>query len=395
MILPALDPLLSSGHLPAGDVLQLAATCRVVQRAVHLAWRPRCIRALIAASASDRLLLVQPLTGEVLLTASASAPDGQGGSWAPCVEVDAASNRCFVSQYEGPCVLEYSLPDLVLRRCMSGQQLTGGGGAEEPEGLVCAEGSLYVAWLDSMAVSSTPLEALPPAGQGAAGALAPANTAAPSAAPEAAPEGRSPLAGGRQRMQRRPPGRAQWVMWGMRRGPDGALYVSCNPPYFVEGQRYSDVPAAAGRGFVACLALGEGGELRGRMRRFTQGLLLSRPSGLCFDDAGDLYVTHMGGQVVKFSGPQRGPAAGQPLGVFIDCLLPQHGLSPAPQASRPCPMDIAFCEGLFFLTSHACEEAGEPSHGRLTVWDRQGALLASHALGPAWRHPNGLAVFCQ
>lgn len=36
-------------------------------------------------------------------------------------------------------------------------------------------------------------------------------------------------------------------------------------------------------------------------------------------------------QVVKFSGPQRGPAAGQPLGVFIDCLLPQHGLSPAPQ----------------------------------------------------------------
>lgn len=39
------------------------------------------------------------------------------------------------------------------------------------------------------------------------------------------------------------------------------------------------------------------GELRGRMRRFTQGLLLSRPSGLCFDDAGDLYVTHMGGQV--------------------------------------------------------------------------------------------------
>lgn len=140
---------------------------------------------------------------------------------------------------QGPCVLEYSLPDLVLRRCMSGRQLTGGGGAEEPEGLVCAEGSLYVAWLDSMAVSSTPLEALPPAGQGAAGALA----------------------GGRQRMQRRPPGRALWVMWGMRRGPDGALYVSCNPPYFVEGQRYSDVPAAAGRGFVACLALGEGGEL--------------------------------------------------------------------------------------------------------------------------------------
>lgn len=67
----------------------------------------------------------------------------------------------------------------------------------------------------------------------------------------------------------------------------------------------------------------------------------------------------------------------------------------AQQASRPCPMDIAFCEGLFFLTSHACEEAGEPSHGRLTVWDRQGGLLASHALGPAWRHPNGLAVFCQ
>lgn len=57
-------------------------------------------------------------------------------------------------------------------------------------------------------------------------------------------------------------------------------------------------------------------------------------------------------------------------------------------------MDIAFCQGLFFLTSHTCEGEGEPSHGRLTVWDRGGGLLASHALGAAWRHPNGVAMFC-
>lgn len=57
-------------------------------------------------------------------------------------------------------------------------------------------------------------------------------------------------------------------------------------------------------------------------------------------------------------------------------------------------MDIAFCEGMFFLTSHTCEGEGETSHGRLTVWDRRGGLLATHALGGAWRHPNGLAVFC-
>lgn len=61
------DPAETPFHpMTAPEMLQLAATCRVVQRAVHLAWRPRCIRALIAASASDRLLLVQPLAGLVL-----------------------------------------------------------------------------------------------------------------------------------------------------------------------------------------------------------------------------------------------------------------------------------------------------------------------------------------
>lgn len=253
---------------------------------------------------------------------------------------------------KGPCVLEYSLPDLSLLRRLSGRQLAGDGSAEEPEGLVCAHGSLYVAWLDSMAVSATPLEALPPAEGCSAGAPQPATAAG------AAGRANEPAAGTRQRTLRRPPGQAQWVMWGMRRGPDGALYVSCNAPYASEAQGYSNLPPELGRGFVARLAIndrsepapcpprgcalvmpfsqGQGtvrcatlqwrrrkrgraalpwaahigghmsrhhaillptGELRGHMRRFTKGSLLSRPSGLCFDDAGDLYVTHMGGQV--------------------------------------------------------------------------------------------------
>lgn len=57
-------------------------------------------------------------------------------------------------------------------------------------------------------------------------------------------------------------------------------------------------------------------------------------------------------------------------------------------------MDIAFHDGLFYLTTHTTRE-GTPSHGCLSVWDRQGRLVTAHALGDACRHPNGLAVYAE
>lgn len=137
-------------------------------------------------------------------------------------------------------MLEYSLPDLALRRRLTSRQLTGRPLAE-PEGLVCANGCLYVAWLQDVAVSATPLEALEVA---------------------AAAHGPAPP---RQRVVRGPPGQAQWIFWGMRPGPDGALYVAANPPYAhaTEAGAYGDLPPETGRGFVARLALNAQGELGG------------------------------------------------------------------------------------------------------------------------------------
>lgn len=61
------------------------------------------------------------------------------------------------------------------------------------------------------------------------------------------------------------------------------------------------------------------------------------------------------------------------------------------QAFRPCPVDICFHQGLFFLTTHTTQEE-EPTYGCLSTWDRQGQLLAAIMLGEGCRHPNSLAV---
>lgn len=61
---------------------------------------------------------------------------------------------------------------------------------------------------------------------------------------------------------------------------------------------------------------------------------------------------------------------------------------------RPCPTDICYHRGLFYLLTHAVAEGS--AHGCLSVWDRRGGLLAKVTSrdGPFRRHPNGIAVFC-
>lgn len=137
----ALAPTLQ--HLPVGDAIALARVSKSLRAAVLAAWRPRPFSAVIAASLSSRLLLLEPhsgetrrlcclgsvavelssrhciaphrastpaalpLAGRVLQAVDIASPpaaqdDGEegGGSWAPCVEVDPAGGRVFVSQYE-------------------------------------------------------------------------------------------------------------------------------------------------------------------------------------------------------------------------------------------------------------------------------------------------------
>jgi hypothetical protein len=71
-------------------------------------------------------------------------------------------------------------------------------------------------------------------------------------------------------------------------------------------------------------------------RRFTRAdARLLRPSGLCFDDRGDLWVTTMGdgGGLVQIAGPPRGAAAGAALRRVLT-----RGLNPA--APRALPWDV-------------------------------------------------------
>lgn len=85
------------------------------------------------------------------------------------------------------------------------------------------------------------------------------------------------------------------------------------------------------------------------------------------------------------------------------------------QAERPCPFDMAWHQGILYLTTHtsgggdessddgsgsnACSDAGSDSsepgsgNGCLSLWDRQGRLVKVHRLRGRWRHPNGIRVF--
>ncbi|KAK9811601.1 hypothetical protein WJX72_006779 [[Myrmecia] bisecta] len=91
------------------------------------------------------------------------------------------------------------------------------------------------------------------------------------------------------------------VPWGMAVGPDDALYVTQHPSY--ESGDYRDpmgVKSSEGQGQVARLAIGADGQLTESTGPAIIGNL-TRPSGVCFDPAGNLYVTSMGAQVLKYA----------------------------------------------------------------------------------------------
>lgn len=58
----ALPPVLQ--HLPLGDAIPLSRTSQALRAAVLAAWRPRPVRAVVAASLSSRLLLLDPHSGQ-------------------------------------------------------------------------------------------------------------------------------------------------------------------------------------------------------------------------------------------------------------------------------------------------------------------------------------------
>lgn len=97
-------------------------------------------------------------------------------------------------------------------------------------------GRLYVAWMRCDAISVTPLGALE----------------APAANKVQAGEQRP-----RRPVVRKVQGAARGILWGMRLGPDNALYVAVNPPF--EATTYGELPPEPGLGFVARLELNSHG----------------------------------------------------------------------------------------------------------------------------------------
>jgi hypothetical protein len=198
-------------------------------------------------------------------------------------------------------VLEFSLPGLQRRRQHFTAQLApaGAGDFGDPEGLACGNGHLYLAWArwEQVCMTGVPLQRLeqlqkPTGRDGSA-------TITGCAAPEGEP----------------------WMLWGTCVGPDGALYAAANPEY--AACPYTETPTELGRGRVLRAPVNSDGSLTGELRVFCGGGRLSRPSGLCFDGAGDLFVTNMDGQVLRFAGPGS-PQPGRFLGLFADTSSPHH-----------------------------------------------------------------------
>ncbi|GAB4817703.1 hypothetical protein N2152v2_004749 [Parachlorella kessleri] len=251
---------------------------------------------------------------------------------------------------QGDAICEFSLPGLGFQAAWEGLSTDGlQREGSEPEGVVVAQGRVYIAWASTGWITS-----------------------------------HKRAAGGWSDPERLALG-ARLVPWGMRLGPDGALYVAVNPSYFQEGS-YGDEPRARGVGTVMRVPLTETGLFASRARTFVNPGHLSRPSGLCFDSQGDLLVTHMGAQVLKFAGPLS-KRPGSYLGVLIDTRLPQHGLGPALATCSmpPKPFDICWCGGMLFMTTHTCSVEGEAEHGKLSVWDESGVLLK---IGGPQRRPS-------
>ena len=156
-VLPPLLP-----HLTIFEALQLAATCGTLHAAVRRAWRPRRLRLVLAASASARLVLLNPLTGALLGSAECGRAPGEEGeedmSWPTSVAVDAARRVAWVCEHIfGGRLHAFRLPSLQLCATVPLVGRPGEPSWFSAEGVVLApDGRLFVAGCGCRAGTSAP-----------------------------------------------------------------------------------------------------------------------------------------------------------------------------------------------------------------------------------------------
>ncbi|KAK9831326.1 hypothetical protein WJX81_002587 [Elliptochloris bilobata] len=152
-----------------------------------------------------------------------------------------------------------------------------------------------------------------------------------------------------------------FVPWGMVTGPDDNLYVAVDRSY--EAPSYVHMPPPPDTGMVLRILLREDGTFDEpeALGDFCYGKSLRRPSGLCFDAAGNLLVTSGNDEVLRFAGPW----SAHP-GRFMAVLT----------ATAPHPFDVVQHRGLVIVSSHACVQGtNDGNKPRLTVYDGESGTL--------------------
>ncbi|CAK0784573.1 hypothetical protein CVIRNUC_007777 [Coccomyxa viridis] len=268
------------GHLYHPDAVRLLAVCKTLRskfRSNNIEHRPRL---LVIASEANHLCEIDLLSGELGRTwAIRSRARGwkrlKGSSlqyWPTCVATS-PDGYIHICQYKGHQVLKFSPSDL------SYVSISAQMNSEEksPEGIAFSKGCMYIA---SAAAGHIRRFAPNPAGQG--------YVPMPDYLVAFYDSGRT---FGRI-------GRGLQVPWGMVTGPDGNLYIAMDDEY-----ENGDDALASTSGHVMVGLIGADGQLVS-LRPFC-GLneLLARPSGVCFDDQGNLYVTCMTSRILQYSGP--------------------------------------------------------------------------------------------
>lgn len=149
-------------------------------------------------------------------------------------------------------MLEFSLPQLQQQRQYTSQQLSGNE-PRWPEGIACANSRIYVAWSTYGYISAAPLAAL--------------QVEDAMSAAEAETEGAEGPAAPTLRFEGLPYGKAGGTAsWGLRLGPDGALYAACEYAFAGRGASYCHSDGrdvGYGGGYVARLDLKDHGETFG------------------------------------------------------------------------------------------------------------------------------------
>eukprot|EP00884_Botryococcus_braunii_P019625 jgi/Botrbrau1/6346/Bobra.0098s0005.1 len=177
--------------------------------------------------------------------------------------------------------------------------------------------------------------------------------------------------------------RSDPVPWGMTVGPDEHLYIAVDCSY--EADSYDQVPTTT-TGNVIRVFLNDNGSFTGEQECVCEEGRLKRPSGLCFDDVGDIYVTSLTDEVLVFVGPGK---------EFSGRLLRVAVRSGDGELSHP--WDVRWFRGKLAVTTHTDRQRGNLSgvnvYNALTGTRFPGGAAAGPSEDWLWKNVEHSSLF--